>query len=86
MKQFRAGEEPKPKLVMKVLRERLPSFKKREDILGALASSQVVVVTGETGCGKTTQVPQFIMEQTKGECFIVCTRESTNNRHHPGTL
>lgn len=25
-------------------------------------SSPVVVITGETGCGKTTQVPQFIMD------------------------
>ena len=34
----------------------------------------MVVVTGETGCGKTTQVPQFIMEELSGECFIVCTQ------------
>ena len=34
----------------------------------------MVVVTGETGCGKTTQVPQFIMEELGGECFIVCTQ------------
>jgi HrpA-like RNA helicase len=52
----------------------LPSAKKRGDIITALKNDQVLVVTGETGCGKTTQVPQFIMEELGGECFIVCTQ------------
>lgn len=60
--------------IMRSTRARLPSAKKRDDILKALVKSQVLVVTGETGCGKTTQVPQFIMEQTGGECFIICTQ------------
>lgn len=34
----------------------------REKILEVLRSSQVVVISGETGCGKTTQVPQFILD------------------------
>ena len=55
-------------------RQRLPAAKKRSALLEILRSDQCVVVTGETGCGKTTQVPQFILEETKGECFIVCTQ------------
>ena len=40
---------------------------------------QVVVLSGETGCGKTTQVPQFVLDSLidqgrGGECNIVCTQ------------
>ena len=40
---------------------------------------QVVVVSGETGCGKTTQLPQYILESeidaARGAtCSIVCTQ------------
>lgn len=40
---------------------------------------QVVVVSGETGCGKTTQLPQYILESeidaARGAtCSIICTQ------------
>lgn len=40
---------------------------------------QVVIISGETGCGKTTQVPQFILESDielfRGAvCNIICTQ------------
>lgn len=40
---------------------------------------QVVVVSGETGCGKTTQLPQYILESeieaSRGAaCSIICTQ------------
>lgn len=47
----------------------LPIYEHREEILGALQKSQVITIVGERGCGKTTQVPQYILEQ--------CRREST---------
>eukprot|EP00959_Pyramimonas_sp_CCMP1952_P182850 3823620-Pyramimonas_sp.AAC.1 len=28
--------------------------------------TQVVVISGETGCGKTTQVPQFVLDSAAG--------------------
>ena len=78
MARFTAAEQAKldagVSSVMKSARARLPSAKKRADIIKALSQQQVLVVTGETGCGKTTQVPQFIMEELGGECFIVCTQ------------
>ena len=37
-------------------RMKLPSFNARKDLMDAIRSHQVVLVSGETGCGKTTQV------------------------------
>lgn len=39
-------------------REGLPIFKHREQILFCLENFQTLVLVGETGCGKSTQVPQ----------------------------
>ncbi|KAF7303226.1 Dead deah box [Mycena kentingensis (nom. inval.)] len=43
-------------------RKKLPAFTARDEFLKLLNSSRVVVVVGETGCGKTTQLPQFILD------------------------
>jgi len=44
------------------LRKSLPAYKEKERLLAAIARNQVIVISGETGCGKTTQLPQFILE------------------------
>lgn len=43
-------------------RAKLPAWKERENICAALDASRVLVVVGETGCGKSTQLPQFILD------------------------
>ncbi|CAM9318465.1 unnamed protein product [Ascophyllum nodosum] len=43
-------------------RSKLPAFEMRDHIVSTVKSSQVVVVSGETGCGKTTQVPQLVLD------------------------
>jgi len=43
-------------------RRKLPSYAMREQVVELVRNNQVVVLTGETGCGKTTQVPQFVLE------------------------
>jgi ATP-dependent helicase HrpA len=44
----------------------LPVSQRRDDLLAALRDSQVVVVAGETGSGKTTQLPKLCLELGRG--------------------
>ncbi|XP_054612311.1 ATP-dependent RNA helicase DHX29 [Dunckerocampus dactyliophorus] len=44
-------------------REQLPVFQHRHRVLEALQRHRVVVVAGETGSGKSTQIPQFLLEE-----------------------
>lgn len=44
----------------------LPVVGKREDIKAAIAAHQVVIVAGETGSGKTTQLPKICLELGRG--------------------
>ena len=60
-------------------RMRLPSYGMRDKLLADIRGNRVVVVSGETGCGKTTQVPQFVIDDmdARGEgayCSIICTQ------------
>jgi ATP-dependent helicase HrpA len=47
--------------------EELPIVARREEILAALRAHQVVVIAGETGSGKTTQLPKMCLEAGLGE-------------------
>jgi len=51
-----------PGLPLDAQRRKLPVFKSRDSFLYLVENHQVVVVVGETGCGKSTQLPQFLME------------------------
>lgn len=60
-------------------RAALPIAELKGEILHLLKENDVLVVCGETGCGKTTQVPQFILDDMieeghGGICNIVCTQ------------
>ncbi|MFV8781561.1 ATP-dependent RNA helicase HrpA [Microbulbifer sp. SA54] len=46
--------------------EGLPVVARREEIAGLIAEHQVVVVAGETGSGKTTQLPKICLELGRG--------------------
>jgi ATP-dependent helicase HrpA len=46
--------------------EHLPVSERRDDILEALRSSQVVVLAGDTGSGKSTQLPKLLLEAGRG--------------------
>ncbi|MEU5241154.1 ATP-dependent RNA helicase HrpA [Streptomyces lydicus] len=46
--------------------EELPVSQKKDDILAAIRDHQVVIVAGETGSGKTTQIPKICLELGRG--------------------
>ncbi|MGW6726724.1 ATP-dependent RNA helicase HrpA [Nocardia sp. NPDC055029] len=46
--------------------EQLPVSARRDDIAAAIAEHQVVIVAGETGSGKTTQIPKICLELGRG--------------------
>lgn len=57
-------------------RQALPIAAQREHILHTINSSQVTVLSGETGCGKSTQLPAYVLEDalSRGEpCRIYVT-------------
>lgn len=62
-------------------RRNLPAWNLMKEILSKINSNQVIVISGETGCGKSTQVPQFILDNwlanypnEKQHVEIVCTQ------------
>ncbi|WP_405583243.1 ATP-dependent RNA helicase HrpA [Streptomyces sp. NBC_01190] len=46
--------------------EQLPVSQKKDEILAAIRDHQVVIVAGETGSGKTTQIPKICLELGRG--------------------
>lgn len=63
-----------PQLVLE-----LPVDSHRQRVISAVEFSRVVVIAGETGCGKTTRIPRFLLEEhVRGgrgaECNILVTQ------------
>jgi pre-mRNA-splicing factor ATP-dependent RNA helicase DHX15/PRP43 len=57
-------------------RVKLPVYMFKEKLIESVRDNQIVVVEGETGSGKTTQIPQFLLDDfcTPGESMIACTQ------------
>src|SRR5829696_7320905 len=49
----------------------LPVSARREDLLAAIRDHQVVIVAGETGSGKTTQLPKLCLELGRGVAGMI---------------
>ncbi|KAK2012707.1 helicase associated domain-containing protein [Colletotrichum eremochloae] len=57
-------------------RMQLPMWNFKQQVTDAVEREQVVIVCGETGCGKSTQVPAFLLEHQLAQgkpCKIYCT-------------
>jgi ATP-dependent helicase HrpA len=53
----------------------LPITAKKNDIIEAIKRNPVVIISGETGSGKTTQIPKFCLEALRGISGIIgCTQ------------
>ena len=57
-------------------RKSLPIYTFRDDLLKAISEYQVLIIVGETGSGKTTQIPQYLHEAgyTKDGLKVGCTQ------------
>ncbi|KAI1203370.1 P-loop containing nucleoside triphosphate hydrolase protein [Nemania serpens] len=72
--QIEAAE--KKALSIQETRKSLPIFKYRDEFIAAIEQYQILVLVGETGSGKTTQLPQYLHEAgfTKDGLKIGCTQ------------
>ncbi|XP_073776686.1 putative ATP-dependent RNA helicase DHX57 isoform X2 [Danio rerio] len=61
-REFKRKRSSRRYISMQEQRQKLPAWQKREAILECLVKNQVLVISGMTGCGKTTQIPQFILD------------------------
>ena len=56
-------------------RQNLPIYPARQPLIAAIREQQNVIVVGETGSGKTTQIPQFLYEAKMAKYgLIACTQ------------
>jgi len=63
---YRAERVPQPSFS-----EELPIHEKRQEITDALNAHQVVIVCGETGSGKTTQLPKMCLAMARGVAGMI---------------
>ncbi|XP_063158048.1 putative ATP-dependent RNA helicase DHX57 isoform X1 [Candoia aspera] len=78
-KQFNIKKSSRRYQAMLRERQKLPVWEKKKNILRLLNEYQVLVVSGMTGCGKTTQIPQFILDSSlegpsNKVANIICTQ------------
>ncbi|XP_060769254.1 3'-5' RNA helicase YTHDC2 isoform X2 [Neoarius graeffei] len=62
---------------LECFRRALPVYERQEEIVTTIKENQVVLIVGETGSGKTTQIPQFLLDdcsQKGTPCRIFCTQ------------
>ena len=67
---WRQANRPEP-----AYNEALPILAKKDQIIGSISKNQVIIISGETGSGKTTQIPKFCLAAGRGiDGKIGCTQ------------
>ena len=67
------GAESVGRQGMAMVRNSLPAAQQKEELVRLIRENQVVVVSGETGCGKTTQLPQVYSQ--RAALFVAAQRQ-----------
>ncbi|GAB7361675.1 hypothetical protein MBLNU230_g1725t1 [Neophaeotheca triangularis] len=71
----RGDRGKKTKMSMKEQRESLPAFKMRDQFIQAVQQYQLLIVVGDTGSGKTTQLTQYLAEAGFADRGVIgCTQ------------
>ncbi|XP_060073522.1 pre-mRNA-splicing factor ATP-dependent RNA helicase DHX16-like [Ylistrum balloti] len=70
------SEAERKKMTIDECKRSLPVFPFKQDLLDAIEEHQVLIIEGETGSGKTTQIPQYLHEGgfTRNGMKIGCTQ------------
>jgi pre-mRNA-splicing factor ATP-dependent RNA helicase DHX15/PRP43 len=57
-------------------RKQLPVYEFKADLEKKVSENQIIIIEGETGSGKTTQIPQFLLKQlaVPGKKAVACTQ------------
>ena len=67
---WRKANRPEP-----VYNHALPILAKKDQIIASISKNQVIIISGETGSGKTTQIPKFCLAAGRGiDGKIGCTQ------------
>ena len=77
LQQDREGKADYVRILEK--RQLLPGYQMSEQCVSTISSNQVTIIAGDTGCGKTTQVPQAyfdyeVSQGRGGQCHCVVTQ------------
>lgn len=65
----------KKKLPKLIWNDDLPITSRKDEIIDAIKKNQVVIISGETGSGKTTQIPKFCIAAGRGKLKLIgCTQ------------
>jgi ATP-dependent RNA helicase DHX57 len=80
MRKFHDTKQTKQYQEMLKIRQSLPAWPVRDEIVGTIKDNQVCIISGETGSGKSTQTPQMILDdwlesgKMDRKCEIVVTQ------------
>ncbi|KAM7353532.1 pre-mRNA-splicing factor ATP-dependent RNA helicase DHX16-like isoform 1-T2 [Cochliomyia hominivorax] len=70
------SEAERKRMTIEETRKSLPVYPFKDDLIAAIKEHQILIIEGETGSGKTTQIPQFLVEAgfTEDKKKIGCTQ------------